>query len=616
MTDSPDKTRNESTPLLQNLDQFLAKYIRGLLPRERRYLILVPIIGLLSGLMAVGLQKILGLTQELCWGRPEETGTVSILQSAQQMAMTRPWLLVLIPSVGGFIVAVGMLFLRKREEFPGTPGLIESLAFKKGRLSFGQTLTEGLVSITAVGTGASLGREGAMVHSGAALGSWLGAKFRLEDYHVRVLLACGAAGGMAAAYNIPIGASVFAMEILLGSFALELFGPILICAVLSTLVSNVIFPSGPVYQVPHYEVMSHWEVLLDIPLGILLGFVSVAFIRVFSGLQGLFRWLEPIKRARPLIAMCILGLIGISFPQLFGNGYDTVNLVLNGQGKFDIKLLLALPLLKILVTALCRSGGVPGGLFTPSLFVGALLGNAFGLGVNELFPDSNILDSEAFALVGMGAIIAGTLQAPITAILMIFEMTQDYGIILPLMSGCIASALISHLFQRGSLYTEPLRRRGIRLPTAIAPAWIRQPLVRSVLNTDVATVGPAERFKQVTENFLRAPEGQDELYVTNAEGVCLGVISLHDIKRFIQETDFLDSVIAADIVNPSFPFVFADDPVSRAIELLSESDTERLAVLDGPTTRKLLGTVSKRKLLAAYTEANLASQSRRDRLRE
>jgi CBS domain-containing protein len=176
------------------------------------------------------------------------------------------------------------------------------------------------------------------------------------------------------------------------------------------------------------------------------------------------------------------------------------------------------------------------------------------------------------------------------------------------MLACISSAVVSHLLSAGSLYTEALRKKGIYLPSASTPTWIREPEVRGYLNPDVATVAPAERFGPVMDTFLRAPEGQDHLYVTTSEGRCLGVISLHDIKRFFRDMENLESVIAADLVNPTFPFVYADEPISRAIELLSEQSYERLPVLDSPSARRLLGTVSKRKLLYAYSESSLARQ--------
>jgi CIC family chloride channel protein len=209
----------------------------------------------------------------------------------------------------------------------------------------------------------------------------------------------------------------------------------------------------------------------------------------------------------------------------------------------------------------------------------------------------------------MGAILAGTMHAPITAVLMVFELTQNYGVILPLMSACIASTLVCRLLQRGSLFTEPLRRKGLAVPQALAPIWLRQPTVRDFINAHFDTVDAAERFEPLVEKFLRTPVDHDRLYVVDRQGAFLGVISLHEIKRFIRDSEHLDSVIAADILNSSFPCVYLEEPISRAIEILADTDAERLPVLENAENRKLVGSVSKRRLLAAYREMNIARTS-------
>ena len=580
------------------------------LREEQRYWLLVPVTGVVAGLLAVTLEKVLRAVQAVAWGRDGQ-----LFEAILQTRSTFPGGVLLIPTLGGVLVTVCYLLLRKRDQLQGTAAMMEALTVKRGRLPPLRALVESLTSITAVGMGASVGREGPMIYSGSAIGSWLGVKFRLDDRHVKMLLACGAAGGIAAAYNVPIGASVFAMEVLLGTFALELFGPIIICSVISTTIARVMIGEQPTYLIPtgNLVLVSEWEILLDLGLGVLMGLVSVLFIRVFSGLGKIFGWLQPLKHVKPIVAMALLGATGFFCPQIFGNGYDTVNLVLNsadsGAHPLSLRLLLLLPVAKILMTALCRAGGVPGGLFTPSLFIGALLGGAFGIGVNALFPEGSVATPGTYALVGMGAILSGTLHAPITAVLIIFELTHDYGIILPLMSACISSAFVSYFVQGGSLYTEPLKRIGIRLPTALTPAWLHQPTIRSVVHQTGATVSPAEGFDRVMEKFLAAPEGENQLYVTNEEGEFLGTISLHEIKLFFRETEHLDSVIAADIANASGPFVHADDPVSRAIDILADSNAEFLPVLESPTSKKLIGAVSKRNLLAAYRETNIARQT-------
>jgi len=592
----------------------LPDYFWRLLPEGKRYWILVPVTGVISGLVAVLLQAVLDLVQRIAW----RTDGTSFRDAAMRMAQATPWAVFMILAAGGAFFTLVRLLRKGGQDLRGTPAIMEALAFRQGRLPVWRTLSDGVGAIVGVGLGASLGREGGMINSGGALGSLLGQKLRLQDHHVKILLACGAAGGMAAAYNIPIGASVFAMEVLLASLAMELFGPIILCSVIATILARSIQGDDPAYAIPAdkitaaYKLVSEWEILLHLGLGALLGIVSVIFIRIFSGIDLIFRWLASIDRVKPLVAMTALGAVGAYFPDILGNGFDTVQLVLEGDGSVTLKFLLTICLLKILATALCRAGGIPGGLFTPSLFVGAMLGCAFGTAVNHLLPAGTTAHPGAYALVGMGAILAGTIHAPITAILIIFEMTQDYAIILPIMAASIASAVVSRILQEGSIYTEPLRRRGIHVPSALPPTWIQEPTVESVLNPHVATVSPAERFEKVMDTFLRAPDGQDHLYVTNKEGAFLGTISLHEIKQFFRETDNLESVIAADLLNTAFPSVCVGDPVSRAVEILASSDAERLPVLDGPKTRKLLGTVSKRMLLAAYTEANLPHRSGKD----
>ena len=610
------RTNSFSSNVVRFVDRFLAGILRGLLPEEKRYWLLVPVIGVVSGLLAVLLVRFLGLVHYLCWSYDQSQSLTDVIRA------TPVFMRILIPTGGGLLVALYVYFRRSSAHLEGTAGLIEALAVGAGRLPAVRTFITALVSIAAVGTGASVGREGALINSGAACGSWFGSVFRLRDHHVKVLLACGAAGGMAASYNVPIGASVFAMEVLLGSLALDLFGPIIICSVIATAISRALLDTtDPAFRIDSVVLAgqyleSEWEILLYLLLGALVGVVSVGFIRVFSGIKGLFRWFDLLGSTRPLLAMFVLGIVGIWFPDLFGNGYDTVHAVLGGKALTGnwVRFLILFPVLKILMTALCRAGDVPGGLFTPSLFVGALLGLGFGLAVVEVFVHDTTGPPEAYAaayaLVAMGAMVAGTMQAPITAILMIFEMTQNYGIILPLMSACIASALTSRFLQGGSLYTEPLRRKGITLPHAKPPIWLRQPTVGDILTSEVDTVQAAAPFQQVMEVFLRTPQEHDRVYVVGQDGTYLGVVSLHEIKTFFRESEHLDTVIAADIMNTYFPVVCVKDPMSTAVELLAESDAERLPVLDDVRSRKLLGSVSKRDLLVAYREANLARVKR------
>ena len=564
---------------------------------ERRFWLLVPVTGLAAGVLTVAFVQLLLAVQSV-WSYWGDGSFLDAVVNAPA------WLRVTYPIAGGVLVAVFVALVPTDRRLQGSAGIIQALAVRDGIVPLFRSAISGVVSIFAVGMGASLGREGALITVGGGLGSYFGRQVRLEDRHVKILVACGAAGGIAAAYNVPIAASVFAMEVLLlGSFATELFVPIVVSSVLATTVSRAIISGDSTYHVSIATIESS-QVLLDLPVamavGALLGVVSAGFIRIFSSLDHLLRALNHFESMKPVVAMTVVGLVGLALPELLGNGFDTVNRVLGEDGsKYSIGLLVLLPLSKIVLTALCRGAGIPGGLFTPSLFVGALLGGAIGIGLVDVLPWEPA-SPQLYALLGMGAILAGTLRAPITAILMVFELTGNYEVILPLMAASIASTLVSSLLQPNSLFTEHLRKRGISIPTTKAPAWIHQPTMQDFVNPEVQAVGAAERFETVRDEFLGTSAEQGRLYVVGEGDRYMGAISLHEIKLFFRESEHLDTVIAADILDPSFPHVYITDRMSRAVEILAHRDAERLPVLDNAKDRRLVGTVSKRDILAVY----------------
>lgn len=590
------------TRLQKRLDALLSSHLAGLLPEEKRYFVLVPLTGVAAGLLAVLFFYLLALIQSVWY---QAGGGDSFLTAVGRTPSPLRWL---IPMAGGVLVAIVAWLLGPARRAEGTAGLIETLAVGKGELSLRRTVTTSLVSLVAVGSGASLGREGALIQSGAAFASWLGRTLHLQEHHVKVLLACGAAGGIAASYNVPIGASVFAMEVLLGSFALELFGPIILASVIATAVSrNFVLGNFPAYTVPPYQLSEDptIDLLVAVFLGITLGAVSAFFIKVLSStgqlLAGARRW-DPVK---PVLVMAALGVSAFVFPELLGNGFDTVNAVLRGETAQPVHILLLLCAAKILATALCRAARIPGGLFTPSLFVGALVGAAFAI-VLEKTVGGGTAPTAKYALLGMGAILAGTIKAPITAVLIVFELTRSYSVILPLMAACLASTLVSHFLRRDSIFTAPLRSKGIFVPMALTPTWMHQPRIDSIVDDSVETVSAAQPFDDVIDQFLRSPLEHDRLYVVDAENRYLGVISLHEIKLFLRERGNFESVIAADVVDASFPCVACDAPLSRAIEIFTQTHAERLPVVEDMTSLRILGSISKRDILEAYRKRNLA----------
>ena len=558
--------------------------LRRLLGDAQRFWILVVITGLASGLSAVLLVSFLRWVQRVAWS---EAGD-SFLASVQETSASHR---VLVTALAGVLVSGLSLLIRQPLRGHGTAGIIESIWVKSGRMQLPRTLFRGVVSILAVGLGAPLGREGALLQSGAATASALGTQLRLPADRVRLLVACGASAGIAAAYNVPIGGALFGLEVLLGSLALELFGPIVLSCVVATLVSRILIADHPSYLIPSYHLLNPREILLAIVFGPVLGVASALYVRTVNAFAVTLEGGPPVRAALlPVVSMLAVGVAAIWFPQLLGNGYDSVNAAL--QGHLPLSLLLLLPLLKMVATALCAGAGIPGGLFTPSLFYGALLGGALGSLAQWVWP--GVAPPGAYALLGMGAILAGTTHASVSSVLIIFELTGNYDIVLPLMLMSVLSAAVSRGLCPESLYTSSLLRRNVKVPEAHGPNWMRSAGVVALLTPEPPTVHPRTSFREVVVRLLEVPAGFD-LYVTDEERRLRGVIVLDALKGHIPDHEFLDMTLAADVMDSSIPVVRSDMSLSEVAHLFGGTAMERLPVADMHGV--LLGTISKRELL-------------------
>jgi len=559
----------------------LIDFVRDLPKGAKRFWVLVLLTGLLGGLGAVLLLHLLRLVQNLAWA----SGSTF----AESVESSPAWQRVLVPSLGGVVVTLMTLVLREPLRESGTAGVIESIWTKSGRLPFFRTLLHGTTSIIAVGMGAPLGREGALLETGAATGSALARRLKVSSDQVRLLVACGAAAGIAAAYNVPIGAAVFGLEVLLGSFALELFGPIVLSCVMATLVSRILIADHPSYQIPFYKLLMPKEILLSLAFGPILGLFSALFIRVINLVALAFgrisrNWAKWI----PIAAMAAVGTGAIWLPQLLGNGYDAVDQALLGQ--LALSLAIILPLAKLLAIAVTSSVGVPGGLFTPTLFYGALLGSALGQLAQMLWP--GVAPPGAYALLGMGAALAGTTHASVSAVLIIFELTGNYGIILPLMLSTVLAAAVSRWLQPESIYTAALRRRNVILPGS--PQWTPSTSAQSLIIPDVVKVTPSARFDEVLLRLLEVPPGTD-LYVTDSDSKLLGTIVLDSLKGHIPDHSLLNMTVAADVMDTAIKPVSPDLSLSELAARFANTALEKLPVVDG--NGRLLGTISKGDIL-------------------
>ena len=305
------------------------------------------------------------------------------------------------------------------------------------------------------------------------------------------------------------------------------------------------------------------------------------------------------KRILPIASLAILGASGIVYPQLYGNGYDTVNQAL--VGALPLGLILALPLLKLAVSALCASSGVPGGLFTPSLFVGALTGAAFGTAAHWLWP--NVVPSTGgYVLVGMAAILAGSTHATMAAAIMLFEMTGSYGVILPLFAACVISAVVSRALTPESIYTAPLKRKGVELPRIARPAWMQRTGVASLVRVDAPKVEPQTRLGDVVGMMATLAEG-DDLFVVGDDGELFGVITLETLREVLADLPDLDLVVAADIMERAGA-VSVDASLWEATRRALAAESTRLPVVSPREGNRFVGTLAIPDVLAAARRAD------------
>ncbi|HEX2568094.1 MAG TPA: chloride channel protein [Polyangia bacterium] len=558
------------------------EFFRALPGAAQRFWVLVLVTGVIAGLGAVALIGILEGVQRLAW--PPALGFLP------KVRLAPPLWRVLVPLGGGALVSLATLLVRWPIRGHGTGGIIEAIWVRKGRLPLMRALLRAAISIVAVGMGASLGREGALLQTGAAAGSSLAARLRLSEEQARLLVACGAAAGLAAAYNVPIGGALFGLEVLLGSFALELFGPIVVCCVTATVISRMLVSSHPSYLIPHYGMLGFSEMLLALALAPILGLAAALFVKAIEAAAALAeRVPSPLSLLLPPLVMGMLGVASVAWPELLGNGYDTVDAALSGA--LPLALLLGLPFVKLAFTAACSGSGIPGGLFTPSLFFGALVGGALGDLGQRLFHGTT--SSGVYALLGMAAVMAGTTHAAVSSVLIIYEMTGDYDVILPLMVTCVVAAAVSRRIEPESLYTAALKRRRVELPEPPKPHWLRATRVAAVLEQEVERLPLGASFETIVVRLLQLAPGH-ELYVTAADGRLLGAIRLDTIKRHIDDKSLLKMIIAADIMEP-----LAGVPLTTTLHELAarfaETDRERLPVVDAGG--KLVGTVSKSDIL-------------------
>lgn len=552
-----------------------------------RLLVIAAIIGILGGLGAVLFRTLIDLVQQAFYQQPFS------LESARSV----PWYFkILFPAIGGFIVGPLVYFFAREAKGHGVPEVMEAVALRGGLIRPRVAVVKSLASAICIGSGGSVGREGPIVQIGSAIGSTIGQILKLPPRKLRTMVACGAAAGIAGTFNAPMAGVLFALEIILGEFGVSQFSPIVVSSVIATVVTHHFYGDVPAFIIPGYQFVNPLELGPYIILGIFAGLVSVAFILLLYRSEDLFDTLKFPEPLKPVLGGILIGVIALQFPNIYGVGYETIELALHNQLPWLMLLLLVFA--KLIATSLTIGSGGSGGIFAPSLFLGAMAGGALGALVHSIFPNSTAMPG-AYALVGMGAVVAGTTRAPITAILILFELTNNYKIILPLMIACILSTLLAARLKHGSIYTIKLLRRGVNLSRGQDINVLRTIKVSDIMSPEAETIAATTKLSDVMEMIYNSPHSN--FFVTDKQKGLMGSIGFAEIRELIRDIQSLEQILLAeDIANYNVPSVHKNDQLDMVMSMFGRTHLDEIPVVTPDDDKKIIGTISRWDVIDAY----------------
>jgi CIC family chloride channel protein len=502
------------------------------------------------------------------------------------------WFVVLAPVIGGLIYGPLVARFAPEARGHGVPEVMYAVDQLGGRMRAQVPLVKSLASALCIGSGGSVGREGPIVQIGSALGSVIGQSLRVSEPQLRLLVACGAAGGISATFNAPIAGVFFSLELILRNFETRSFGLVVLSSVTADAIGRAAFGSHPFLSLPAFSFSSPLELLLYAGLGVLASLVGLGFVRVlYAGEDVADRvWRGP-DWLRPAVGGVLLGLLLLAVPEMYGVGYPVLQRAVAGH--YAILLLIALLAAKVLATSLTMWIGGSGGVFAPSLFMGAMLGSAYGAIAHHLMPHIATA-AGAYGLVGMGAVFAAAARAPITAVIIIFELTGDYQIILPLMFAIVIATALSNTLTRDTIYTLKLRRRGIDVDTPTVTNLMAQLTVGDAMGQ---LPQPLTRDQSLRDALARlSADRVDALPVIDTSGILLGVLNATDVEEALGRSP--DGLVATALVHEA-PNLHVNESLEQAVRALATTDDQGLPVLDA-TGEQVVGWLTHQRLLRAY----------------
>ena len=562
-------------------------------------LFVAAVVGLLAGGAAIVFGGAIHWVQRALWGVVEP--------SLELLRETAWWKVVLWPTVGGLAVGLVTTFGVKEAKGHGVPEVIRAVALNGARIRGRVAVAKTVASALTIGSGGSAGREGPVIQIGAAIGSRVGQLLQMSRRRLRTLVGCGAAAGIAATFNAPMAGALFAVEVVLGEFGAAQFGPIVIASVLATTVARWWRGAAPVFVLPLCGVVSVVELVPYVVLGVLCGVVSWLYIRTNAALAkgceraGPESWRKSrwASVLRPALGGTMVGAVAIFAPQIMGDGHGLTNSAFLGE--FGVPMMLGLALLKVFTTGVTLGSGGSGGVFSPAIAIGALLGAATGQVAGPLLG-ARFGGVAAYSVAGMGGMVAGSMLAPMTAILMVFEITNNYAIILPvIVVAIVADVMVAKLTRGLSIYTGPLVREGVKLFRNASPDLLRNCYVRDHLRPATEQMSPAEPAARVADRILWSEASQ--FYVTDEDAHLIGVMALPDVRRLLRaRPPLLTMLLADDVMRRDIPVAYADETLSAVLAKFAKTSPllPELPVLRGPEDQRLLGVIAYADVLSVY----------------
>ncbi|MDP6231792.1 MAG: chloride channel protein [Nitrospinaceae bacterium] len=514
-----------------------------------------------------------------------------------------PFLLPLMPMVGGCFIGLICKFFPNAVKENGVHKVMYAVALNDGKVRKRTITSCAVTSSITIGSGGSAGREGPTVQIGAAVGSTLGQWLHLSTERVRVLVGCGAAAGIAASFNAPLAGVLFALEIVLGDFTIHTFSPIIIASVIGTVTGRALEGNEVTFDVPVHELVHPTEIIFYLALGMLCGVVARLFTFIYFYAQQIFE--EKINIPdyfKPALGGFIVGMISIFLPQILGNGYDYMEQALTGQMFWGLAFLLVF--MKIMCTSITLGSGGMGGVFAPSLFIGAMLGTAFGTTIHGVFPTLTA-SAETYSVVGMGAVAGAVMQAPLTNILMLFELTNDYTLILPIMVSCIASSYTYQRFTKHSIYVQYLLNRGINIRHGREVSIMNSIKVRDVMNTEFTTIAQEMPFRKILETISYSKNFY--FPVLDNKGDMTGILSFSDIREMMFEEQLGDLLVAGELATHKVLALTPEQNLNQAMELFTQLDVDQLPVVRHDDKVKVIGMITRGDVMASYNREILVT---------